>query len=58
MDDLVAARLARAKYLLQSGDMTVTQIAPLSGYANAHHFIRQCKKVTGLAPTGLRNAGR
>lgn len=52
--DLIHARLERAKYLLQSTDEPVWQVAQLSGYGNLYHFLRQFKAQTGMTPSEFR----
>jgi len=53
-DDLIAARIARAEYLLKSSNLKISQIAEMSGYTNTYHFIRQFKKITGVSPGNAR----
>ena len=54
IDDLIKARVAAAKNMLCSENLTVYSIAKSLGYNNQFHFIRQFKKQTGLSPTEYR----
>lgn len=51
INDIIAVRIKKAKYLLTSTDKTETEIAKLCGYNNVEHFIRQFKKKEGLTPS-------
>ncbi|MDP4152010.1 MAG: helix-turn-helix transcriptional regulator [Bacillota bacterium] len=53
-EDLISARLNRAKSLLQNSSLTVAQVAELSGYTNTYHFIRQFKEREGIPPNTFR----
>ncbi len=52
--DLIRMRIENAKFLLQSSNMTMSQIAELCGYNNEVHFFRQFKKVIGTTPAKYR----
>ena len=56
-EDVIRAKMIRADYLLKNSNFTITEIAEILGYTSVFHFIRQCKKRTGLTPTQLRNQG-
>lgn len=49
-DDLITARIRRAKYLLSSNTMSVSDVAFSVGYDNIYHFNRQFKEVVGISP--------
>jgi AraC family transcriptional regulator of arabinose operon len=51
-EDLIIARITRAKHLLENSNLTLNQVSQMSGYTNIYHFIRQFKKATG-APPGI-----
>lgn len=48
--------LQRAKQLLQSDTLTVTQISQRLGFEYPQHFVRFFKALTGMTPTGWRAA--
>ena len=54
-EDLQAARIFHAKYLLKSTNEPVSAIAFKCGYQNEYHFIRQFKKHTLTTPNKWRN---
>lgn len=49
-NDLICARIALAKNLLQSQRYTVDKVAELTGYISTFNFIRQFKKSVGITP--------
>lgn len=51
INDIIAVRIKKAKYLLITTDKTEAEIAKLCGYNNVEHFIRQFKKKEGLTPS-------
>ena len=53
-DDVITARLDRAKYYLTATALPIKEIAQLCGYENDVHFIRQFKKRTGLTASAYR----
>lgn len=54
IDDLIQARVERAKNLLTYGRKTTEEIAEELGYLNTTHFIRQFKSCTGVSPQRYR----
>ena len=55
VNDVIAARVERSKYLLSTTDHSIKQIAHICGYASDMHFVRQFGKITGMRPTEFRN---
>ncbi len=49
-NDLISARLERAKGLLAENKYTNSEVAAMTGYTNEYHFIRQFKKHEGMTP--------
>ncbi len=49
-NDLIIARIERAKNLLEENKYTNAEIASAVGYTNEYHFIRQFKKHEGITP--------
>ena len=49
--DMIDFRLAKAKELLLTSDMTVTDISRECGYSSYNYFVRQFKSVEGVSPT-------
>ncbi|MDY3790973.1 MAG: AraC family transcriptional regulator [Oscillospiraceae bacterium] len=54
ISDVINGRLERAKRLLSSTDLTVSEIASKCGYATEYNFMRQFKSRTGKTPTEYR----
>ena len=52
--DMIRSRMDRAKYLLDSTDYSVKEIAGMLGYCSDIIFMSQFKKHTGLTPTKYR----
>lgn len=52
--DLILARIERARQLLTQPELSVSQIAELTGYQNECHFVRQFKSVVGITPGAYR----
>ncbi|MCM1530283.1 MAG: helix-turn-helix domain-containing protein [Alistipes sp.] len=46
-DDIINARLEKAKELLRHSDLRIHEVALMCGYHNASHFMRQFKNHTG-----------
>ena len=55
MEDIISARVTKAKELLLSGNMKVSEIAEKCGYQNTTHFIKQFKSQVGLSPDKFRS---
>lgn len=53
-----ALRLRYARFLLETTDRTITEIALESGFADCAHFSRHFKAVHGFTPTGSRDGRR
>jgi AraC-like DNA-binding protein len=51
-------RLRRTTHLLKTTDLSVKEIAALSGYVDAAHFCRHYKKQKGMAPGRFRTLAR
>ncbi|MGN1103026.1 MAG: helix-turn-helix domain-containing protein [Huintestinicola sp.] len=54
INDVINGRLERAKRLLSSTDLTVSEIAVKCGYTTEYNFMRQFKNRTGKTPTEFR----
>lgn len=52
--EIVQARIAKAKYYLRVQNNTIQQVGEMCGYSNTEHFIRQFKKYTGKTPKAYR----
>lgn len=52
--DVIAARLALARMLLENSTLTVQELSEKCGYGNVEHFVRQFKKETGTTPARFR----
>lgn len=63
-DYIMRCKIETAKELLQTSDLSVTQIAETLHYQSIHSFSKSFKKVTGVSPleyvrrNNLRNKGR
>ncbi len=53
-DYMLKKRLNKAKGLLTSTDLPISQIAELSGYENSYYFSRIFKKHSGKTPSQVR----
>lgn len=51
---LTALRIKAAEELLKNGEMRVSDVAALCGYAGAGYFIRAFRRETGLTPEAYR----
>ena len=54
MDDIINARIERAKRLLENTDLPIGDIADECGYSSGSHFMRQFRKKTGLTASEYR----
>ena len=54
MTDVIKGRIDRAKRLLSSTNLTISEIAERCGYKNEYNFMRQFKEKTGQTPTEYR----
>ena len=54
IDDIINARLEKAKQLLLYTNMRVHDVALQSGYTNTSHFMRQFKKKYGITASEFR----
>lgn len=52
--DMIDFRLTRAKELLTTSDMTVTDISKECGYSSYNYFVRQFKATEGVSPSEYR----
>ena len=51
-------RIEKAKEILLSSDMLVTEIGPLVGFGDYSTFTRKFKQITGVSPSDYRNGRR
>ena len=51
IDDLLNARIEKAKSMLSYSGMSVTEIAEKCGFSSVHYFSRKFKEITGDSPT-------
>lgn len=51
-------RVRKAKELLSSTDLSVTEISFMSGFSSPQYFTNKFTKETGISPTEYRNGGR
>ncbi len=54
IDDIISARLDRAKWLLVNTDLKIGRIAEQCGYLNESHFMRQFKTKIGMTALKFR----
>lgn len=54
--DLINMRMEYAKNLIITTNMTIEQIAEMSGYSNEIHFYRQFRKKLGMTPNEYRKS--
>ncbi|MBR5512809.1 MAG: substrate-binding domain-containing protein [Ruminococcus sp.] len=52
--DMIECRLEKAKELLTSSDMTVTDVSKECGYSSYNYFVRQFKAAEGMSPSEYR----
>ncbi len=53
----VSLRIERVKELIKYRQLTLSEIAYLTGYSSVAHLSRQFKQMTGMTPTEFRNLG-
>ncbi|MDT7603799.1 MAG: AraC family transcriptional regulator [Acidobacteriota bacterium] len=53
---LAALRIERAKSLLATTDLSITETATRVGYSSSSHFAKAFRQATGLTPRGFRAA--
>lgn len=51
INDLLNARIEKAKGMLSYSSMSVTEVAEKCGFSSAHYFSRKFKEITGMSPT-------
>ncbi len=54
-EDLIKARIDKAKHLLTNQELRVSEVAEQSGFQNIYHFNRYFKKECGITPGKFRN---
>ena len=54
--DLIASRIAMAKYLLLSTTIGIPAISFKCGYTDEKYFMRQFRQLTGNTPNSYRNS--
>lgn len=57
MKDVITARIALARKLLDTDKSSITAIAAMCGYESEIYFMQQFKKETGMTPTQYRKGG-
>lgn len=55
IEEMIQFRIDKAKELLSSTDMTVTDIARECGYSSYNYFVRQFKTAEGMSPSEYRS---
>ena len=58
MDDIINARIERAKRLLENTERQIGDIAIECGYASGSHFMRQFRQKTGLTASEYRKTAQ
>ncbi|MBQ8688478.1 MAG: substrate-binding domain-containing protein [Ruminococcus sp.] len=54
MDDVIYARIEKAKKLLLNTDLRIQEVSDQCGYANLNNFMRQFKKHAGMTATQFK----
>ena len=52
---IIQKRIECAKYLLLSGDFSVSEVAIITGYSEPCHFSREFSKRVGISPKQYKN---
>ena len=55
INDIIVARINRARTLLMTTDLPISSVARMCGYESDSHFARQFKKITGVTAGEFRN---
>lgn len=58
MDDVITARMNKAKSLLKHTDLRIQEIAIQCGYQNVSHFMRQFKEKCGMTAMQYRKSNK
>ncbi len=53
-DDLISARIDKAKHLLSNKELRISEVAEQSGFTNIYHFNRYFKRECGCTPSKYR----
>lgn len=53
---ILQRRIAKAKYLLQQGELSIAEVAALVGFCDQSHFTRYFKRIVGVTPKQIRQA--
>lgn len=54
MDDIINARIDKAKHLLNNSNLRIQEISEQCGYQNSSHFMRQFKNRVGISASQYR----
>ena len=57
-EDVINARMEKARYYLKNTVLPIKTVAELCGYANDVHFIRQFRQRTGMTAGEYRKNGQ
>ena len=55
-EDLISARIDKAKHLLSNRDLRIVDVAEQSGFTNIYHFNRYFKRECGMTPGEYRKS--
>ena len=58
IEEMIAFRIEKAKSMLMSTDMTVTEISKECGYSSYNYFVRQFKISEGVSPSEYREKAK
>ena len=56
MDYYTHLKIERAKILIKEGELSISDIAELLGYASIHYFSRVFKLKVGMSPTEYKKS--